>query len=155
VETTLADRAARRAVPFATIDRATDAVVGSTRFGNIEFWAWPPGNPHQRGAQLPDVVEIGWTWLAPSAQRTGINTEAKRLMLTHAFESWRVHRVSLMTDARNGRSRDAILRLGACFDGVLRASRVAADGAIRDTAAYSVLDAEWPDVKSALLARLR
>jgi RimJ/RimL family protein N-acetyltransferase len=151
----LADRAADRAVPFATIDRGTDEVVGSTRFGNIEFWAWPPGNPRQRGTHLPDVVEIGWTWLSGAAQRTGINTEAKLLMLTHAFEVWRVHRVSLMTDARNHRSRDAIARLGASFDGVLRAARVAADGGIRDTAAYSILDAEWPRVKAALLARLR
>ena len=151
----LADRAADRAVPFATIDRGTDEVVGSTRFGNIEFWAWPPGHPLQRGTHLPDVVEIGWTWLSRETQRTGINTEAKLLMLTHAFEAWRVHRVSLMTDARNHRSRDAIARLGASFDGVLRASRVAADGGIRDTAAYSILDAEWPRVKTALLNRLR
>jgi N-acetyltransferase len=151
----LADRAADRAVPFATIDRGTDEVVGSTRFGNIEFWAWPPGHPLQRGTHLPDVVEIGWTWLSRATQRTGINTEAKLLMLTHAFEVWRVHRVSLMTDARNHRSRDAIARLGASFDGVLRASRVAADGGIRDTAAYSILDAEWARVKAALLARLR
>ena len=129
--------------------------MGSTRFGNIEFWAWPPGNPRQRGTHLPDVVEIGWTWLSRPTQRTGINTEAKLLMLAHAFEVWRVHRVSLMTDARNQRSRDAIARLGASFDGVLRAARVAADGGIRDTAAYSILDAEWPRVKAALLARIR
>jgi RimJ/RimL family protein N-acetyltransferase len=100
-------------------------------------------------------VEIGGTWLAPSAQRTAINTEAKLLMLTHAFETWRVHRVSLKTDARNARSRAAILRLGARFDGVVRATRVAADHAIRDDAMYSILDAEWPAVKAALAARLR
>ena len=155
VSTALADRAAGRAYPFATIDRRADRVVGSTRFGNIEFWAWPEGSPHQRGADVPDVVEIGWTWLSPDVQRTGINTEAKLLMLTHAFETWRVHRVSLMTDARNTRSREAILRLGTKFDGVLRAARVASDGGIRDTAAYSILEVEWPAVRARLEAKLR
>lgn len=155
VEAALADHAAGRALPFATVAHDTGRVVGSTRFGNVEFWAWPQGNPHQRGAHLPDVVEIGWTWLAPDVQRSGINTEAKLLMLTHAFEVWRVHRVSLNTDARNTRSRDAILRLGARFDGVLRGARVASDGAIRDTAAYSILEAEWPEVKAGLTAKLR
>ncbi|MGH7356787.1 MAG: GNAT family N-acetyltransferase [Candidatus Rokuibacteriota bacterium] len=155
VEAASADHAAGRALPFATVARGAGRVVGSTRFGNVEFWDWPPGNRHQRGAHLPDVVEIGWTWLAPDVQRSGINTEAKLLMLTHAFEAWRVHRVSLNTDARNTRSRDAILRLGARFDGVLRGARVASDGAIRDTAAYSILEAEWPEVKARLAARLR
>jgi len=154
VETALAEQAARRAMPFATVDTA-GTVVGSTRFGNIEFWAWPPGNPHQRGAEVPDAVEIGWTWLAASAQRTAVNTEAKLLMLTHAFETWRVHRVALMTDARNARSRAAIVRLGAQADGVLRAQRPATDGGIRDTAAYSILEAEWPAVKARLRARLK
>lgn len=153
IETALREQDARRAVPFATIERATGRVVGSTRFGNIEFWTWPPGSPHQRGEHLPDVVEIGWTWLAADAQRTPVNTEAKLLMLAHAFETWRVHAVKLMTDARNARSRSAILRLGARLDGVLRVARVATDGAIRDTAAYSILDAEWPAVKARLQAR--
>jgi RimJ/RimL family protein N-acetyltransferase len=155
VERALEDQAAGRALPFATVDRRAGRVVGSTRFGHIEFWAWPPGNPYQRGEDRPDVVEVGWTWLASDVQRSGINTEAKLLMLTHAFEQWRVHRVSLMTDARNTRSREAILRLGARFDGVLRAARVASDGGIRDTAAYSILEAEWPEVKAGLRARLR
>jgi RimJ/RimL family protein N-acetyltransferase len=153
VETALAEQAARRAMPFATVD-ATGTVVGSTRFGNIEFWPWPPGNANQRGADVPDAVEIGWTWLAARAQRTAVNTEAKLLMLTHAFETWRVHRVSLMTDARNMRSRAAIARLGAHADGVLRAQRPATDGSIRDGAAYSILEAEWPAVKAGLRARL-
>jgi RimJ/RimL family protein N-acetyltransferase len=144
-----------RALPFATLDAASGRVVGSTRYLNVEFWAWPPGNPLQRGEDLPDVVEIGATWLAPAAQRTPINTEAKLLMLTHAFEVWRVHRVSLMTDARNTRSREAILRLGARFDGVIRAARVAVDGVIRDTAAFSIVEAEWPAVKAGLEAKLR
>jgi N-acetyltransferase len=150
----LAEQAAGRALPFATIDRARGAVVGCTRLFNIEFWPWPAGNPNQRGVDRPDVAEIGWTWLAASAQRTPINTEAKLLMLAHAFDVWRVHRVSLMTDARNQRSRNAILRLGARFDGVLRAARPASDGAIRDTAAFSILEAEWPAVRANLEARL-
>jgi len=112
------------------------------------------GNRHQRGPERPDVVEIGATWLAAAAQRTPINTEAKVLMLTHAFDHWRVHRVSLMTDARNQRSRDAIGRLGARFDGILRAARPASDGVIRDTAAFSILEAEWPAVRANLEARL-
>ena len=154
IETALAEQRATRSLPFATVDRASGRVIGSTRFLNIEFWTWPAGNRHQRGPERPDVVEIGATWLAASAQRTPINTEAKLLMLTHAFHHWRVHRVSLMTDARNQRSRQAILRLGARFDGVLRAARPASDGAIRDTAAFSILEEEWPAVRANLEARL-
>jgi RimJ/RimL family protein N-acetyltransferase len=154
VETALAEQEAGRSLPFATVDRARGVVVGSTRFLNIEFWPWPPGNANQRGGDRPDVVEIGATWLAAAAQRTPINSEAKLLMLAHAFDRWRVHRVSLMTDARNRRSRDAIMRLGARFDGVLRAARPASDGAIRDTAAFSILEAEWPAIRTRLQARL-
>jgi RimJ/RimL family protein N-acetyltransferase len=154
VESALADQDARRAMPFATVDRGTGRVVGSTRFGNVDFWGWPAGSPLQRGEQAPDVVEIGWTWLAADAQRTAINTEAKLLMLTHAFEAWRVHAVKLQTDARNMRSRNAIERLGARLDGVLRVNRVAADGGIRDTATYSILESEWPRVKANLQSRL-
>jgi len=154
IETALHDQDAGRSLPFATIARSTGRVVGSTRFLNIEFWTWPPGHALQRGLDVPDVVEIGATWLAADAQRTAINTEAKLLMLTHAFETWRVHRVSLMTDARNQRSRNAILRLGAQFDGVIRAARPAADWTIRDTAAFSILESEWPMVKGKLCARV-
>jgi len=142
-------------MPFVTVERGTGRVVGSTRFGNIEFWPWPAGNPLQRGADRPDVVEIGWTWLAAGAQRTAVNTEAKLLMLTHAFETWRVHGVRLQTDARNERSRNAILRIGARFDGVVRVSRVASDGIIRDTAVFSITEAEWPEARARLQARLR
>lgn len=154
VESALDEQEAMRSLPFATVDRARGVVVGSTRFLNIEFWPWPAGNANQRGADRPDVVEIGATWLAAAAQRTPINSEAKLLMLAHAFDRWRVHRVSLMTDARNQRSRDAITRLGARFDGVLRAARPASDGAIRDTAAFSILEAEWPAIRTRLQARL-
>jgi len=154
IESALADQTAGRALPFATVSRGSGQVVGCTRFGNIEFWPWPAGNVHQRGAERPDVVEIGWTWLAAAAQRTPLNTEAKLLMLTHAFEVWRVHAVKLNTDARNARSRAAIERIGARFDGVLRAHRPASDGGIRDTAAFSLLEAEWPAAKVRLRARL-
>ncbi len=141
--------------PFATVDRRTDAVVGSTRFLHIEYWKWPPGNPNQRGEEYPDALEIGWTWLTPAAQRTAINTEAKYLMLTHAFETFRVHRVQLITDSRNSRSRTAIERLGCKLDAVIRASRDGRDGIVRDTAIFSMLDSEWPGAKLALAAKLR
>ena len=154
IEAALRDQEAGRALPFATVAKATGRVVGSTRFGNIEFWAWPPASANQRGRDLPDVAEIGWTWLAADIQRTPVNTEAKLLMLAHAFEAWRVHRVSLMTDARNERSRNAILRIGARFDGVIRAQRAASDGGIRDTAAFSILETEWPMLKNQLQSRL-
>jgi len=154
IESALGDQAAGRTLPFATVSRASGQVVGSTRFGNIEFWPWPAGHVLQRGAERPDVVEIGWTWLAAATQRTPVNTEAKLLMLTHAFETWRVHAVKLNTDARNARSRAAIERIGARFDGVLRAHRPASDSGIRDTAAFSLLEAEWPGAKARLLARL-
>jgi N-acetyltransferase len=154
IESALADQAAGRALPFATVARASGRVVGSTRFGNIEFWSWPASSPQARRDGSPDVVEIGWTWLAADAQRTAINTEAKLIMLTHAFETWRVHAVKLNTDARNARSRAAIERIGARFDGVLRAHRPATDGGIRDTAAFSLLAAEWPAARARLQARL-
>jgi RimJ/RimL family protein N-acetyltransferase len=101
------------------------------------------------------VLEIGWTWYAERVQRTGVNTEAKLLLCTHAFETWLVRRVSWKTDARNARSRAAILRLGARFDGIRRAHKVSpSDGAARDTAFYSMLSQEWPTAKKALEARL-
>ena len=155
VSNVLAARDAGTAVPLATIDRRTGRVAGTTRFFDIQYWPWESGNPNQRGEDLPDALEIGYTWLAPSAQRTGINTEAKLLMLTHAFETWRVHRVRLTTDARNARSRAAIERLDMRLDGVLRAARNGFDGAIRDSAYYSLLDSEWPAAKQALSLRLR
>jgi N-acetyltransferase len=155
VETALAWQAEGTALPFATVDPATRKVVGSTRFFDLQFWSWEEGSTHQRGPDLPDALEIGHTWLAPHVQRTGINTEAKLLMLTHAFEVWRVHRVRLTTDALNERSRRAIERLGARLDGVLRGVRATEGDRIRDSAYYSILDSEWPDVKKALAARLR
>lgn len=155
VEAALAMQTAGTAVPFATIDRASGRVVGTTRFFDMQFWDWPPGSPNQRGEELPDALENGFTWLSPEMQRTGINTESKLLMLTHAFETWQVYRVRLVTDTRNERSRRAIERLGMRFDGVLRAARTAFDGGIRDSAYYSMLDSEWPEAKAALEKRLR
>jgi N-acetyltransferase len=128
--------------PFATVLAESGEVVGSTRFMDLQYWPVddrPPG--------VPVVAEIGATWLAPSAQRTPVNTEAKYLLLAHAFETWRVQRVSLKTDARNARSRAAIERIGARFDGVLRRFNPAADAGLRDAAFFSILDDEWPTVK--------
>jgi N-acetyltransferase len=143
-------REAGLAMPFATVRRSDDRVIGSTRFGNLEYWPWAAGNPHAKTDGTPDAAEIGWTWLEPGAQRSGINTEAKRLMLEHAFETWRVLRMTFKTDARNTRSRNAIERLGAKFDGVLRSHVPAADGGIRDSAYYSIIAAEWPEVRARL-----
>ena len=154
VEAALHEQAAGRALPFATVLRESGTVVGTTRFGNIEYWAWPPNNPNQRGVELPDAIEIGWTWLSASTQRTNVNTEAKLLMLRHAFETLRVHRVRLMTDRRNERSRRAIERVGGKLDGILRAHTPGTDGSIRDSAVYSIVEAEWPVVAAALEHRL-
>lgn len=154
VEIALAAQSQFLALPFATVDLARKRVVGSTRFGNCEYFVWPDGKP-RRPPHSPDAVEIGWTWLAPEAQRTGINSEAKFLMLAHAFERLCVARVNLRTDARNRRSRAAIERLGAHLDGVLRAHTPAYDGAgIRDTATYSILASEWPALKAQLARKL-
>ncbi len=151
----LREQAGGQALPFATIDPRTSRVVGATRFMRVQYWDWPPGNPNQRGPEFPDAAEIGGTWLAAEAQRTAINTEAKLLMMSHAFEVFRVHRVNLTTDARNQRSRRAIERLGCRFDGVLRAYKPGSDGTVRDTAWFSLREGEWPAAKAALAARLR
>jgi N-acetyltransferase len=154
VEVAMADRARGESMPFATCDARTGRVVGSTRFMNIERWTWKAATTLQRTPEHTDAIEIGSTWLAHDAQRTAINTHAKLLMLTHAFESWEVHRVTLKTDARNVRSRTAIARIGAKLDGVLRAHMPAFDGGVRDTAFYSIVRAEWPGVRAGLRARL-
>jgi RimJ/RimL family protein N-acetyltransferase len=154
LEVALAQAEANTALPFATVERARGTVVGSTRFWNLEYWSWPAGHPLRRQEGVPDAVEIGYSWLAPEAQRTAINTEAKLLMLAHAFETWQVHRVTIKTDVRNARSRAAIERLGARLDGVLRAATPASDGGIRDTAWYSLLASEWPEVRQRLTDRL-
>jgi RimJ/RimL family protein N-acetyltransferase len=154
IKTASAWRDAGTAVPFAIVGLNDATVIGSTRFWNIERWGWPQG--HLRHArQHPDACEIGYTWFARSAIRTGANTEAKLLMLTHAFESWRVLRVCFHTDARNDRSRAALERIGAKFEGILRSHRMAADFIPRDSVRYSIVAAEWPEVKQQLMSRLR
>jgi RimJ/RimL family protein N-acetyltransferase len=150
VETAMAWRAAGTAVPFAIVQVNDGVTLGSTRFWNLERWAWPQGHPlHGRG--VPDACEIGYTWLTRSALRTAANTEAKLLMLTHAFETWQVLRVCFHTDARNQRSRAALERIGGQFEGILRAHRMAADFIPRDSVRYSIVAAEWPAVKQRLL----
>jgi RimJ/RimL family protein N-acetyltransferase len=149
VESALAARAAGTAFPFAMVRAADGAVIGSTRFFDIERWLWPAGHPEAR-SERPDGCEIGYTWLAAEAVRTAANTEAKLLMLTQAFEAWGVKRVCFHTDARNERSRAALARIGAQFEGVLRAHRLAADLTPRDSARYSIIAPEWPHVKQRL-----
>jgi len=143
----LTERDAGRRLPFAILWQ--QRLVGSTSFLEIQRWRWPAGSTSQRDED-PDVVDIGATWLAASAQRTRCNSEAKLLMLTHAFDVWRVHRVALKTDERNARSRRAIERLGATLDGVRRADMPGQDGSVRNSAYYSIVRAEWPAVRAKL-----
>ena len=152
IETALAWREAGRALAFATIRIDGDVVVGSTRFFDLERWAWPEQHP-RHGRQHPDACEIGYTWLARSAIRTAVNTEAKLLMLTHAFETWGMLRVCLHTDARNEQSRAAMARIGGKFEGILRSHRMAFDFIARDSARFSIIAAEWPDVKRRLVEK--
>jgi RimJ/RimL family protein N-acetyltransferase len=152
VEKALALVERRQAVVFATC-LPSGELVGCTRLFDLQRWDWPGRDPRP-GEDVLDAAEIGFTWLAERAQRTAVNTEAKLLMLEHAFEAWRCFRVTLKTDERNERSRRAIERLGAHFDGILRAFQPAIDGAPRNTAYYTILAAEWPAVKAELLERL-
>jgi RimJ/RimL family protein N-acetyltransferase/GNAT superfamily N-acetyltransferase len=146
VETAIAARDDGTAVPFAVVRAADDTVIGSTRFFDLAWWPWPDG----RNRTGPDTCEIGYTWLSPSAIRTGANTEMKRLMLTQAFDVWQVQSVSLHTDAQNQRSRQAMERIGARFEGVLRAHRLGTDLRPRDSARFSVTADEWPAVRQHL-----
>ncbi|MFY9674171.1 MAG: GNAT family protein [Terriglobales bacterium] len=150
VATALAWQEAGSAVPFAIVRLGENDVIGSTRFFNLEYWAWPPGHL-SHGRSAPDACEIGYTWFSARAIRTPANTEAKLLMLTYAFETWKALRVCLHTDARNERSRAAIERIGGQFEGVLRSHRMAADFIARDSARYSIVVSEWPAVKDRLL----
>lgn len=136
VEAALDERRQGVSLPFATISKIDNKIVGSTRFGNID----PPNRK----------AEIGWTWINPKWQRTVINTEAKLLMLTHAFEIWKCVRVELKTDALNEKSRNAILRIGARQEGILRPHLITDTGRFRDTVYFSILDDEWPGVKQKL-----
>jgi N-acetyltransferase len=136
----LADQKAGRAVPFAVIERATGRAAGSTRFSNVD-------RANRR-------VEIGGTWLGRTWQRTGINTEAKLLMMAHAFEALGAIRVEFKTDAQNEQSRAALTRMGAVEEGYFRNHLVAADGRIRHSVWFSVVEADWPRVKRGLETRL-
>ena len=136
LETALDEQSKGRSLPFATLDRASGRVAGCTRFGNLE--------PAHR------KVEIGWTWVGRAFQRSHVNTEAKYLMMRHAFEVWSCVRVELKTNLLNRRSRDAMLRIGCVEEGVLRQHATSDQGVLRDTIYYSVLDREWPEVKARL-----
>jgi len=140
VETRLDHFAARLSVPWAIVDRRSERAVGITTYLNIE-----PANRR---------LEIGSTWLGRASQRTGINTEAKLLLLTHAFESLDCIAVEFRTHWHNLQSRAAVARLGAKQDGVLRNHKVWPDGTLRDTVVFSVIDGEWPTVKQSLVQRL-
>lgn len=136
----LAEQERGESLVFTTVERASNKIIGSTRFMNID-------RANRR-------VEIGSTWIAPAWQRTAINTEAKYLMLRHAFESWQCVRVELKTDGLNQKSRNAILRIGAKEEGTLRKHLLTWTGRYRDTIYFSILDSEWPEAKSKLEARL-
>ena len=157
VDKALAKRESGEHEPFVTWSVEEGRIVGSTRFYDLETWDWSvqPARPDslQRPGG-PDVASIGYTWLDPVVQRTPVNTEAKLLMLTHAFEVWGVWRVRIQTDVRNERSRAAIARLGFAFDGALRADKPGADNTVRDSAVYSLLLDEWPAQRDRLTARL-
>ncbi|MFI2644438.1 GNAT family N-acetyltransferase [Streptomyces sp. NPDC018610] len=156
VSAALDDQRTGWALPFVIRDRRRGEIVGSTRFLDLDYWSWPPSWPPGRTTPRPDAVptvaEIGSTWLSARAQGTGCNTEAKLLMLTHAFDVWGVLRVTLKTDCRNARSRAAIEKIGGRFEGVRRAHARAVDGSVRDTAYYSILSEEWPGVRERLHA---
>lgn len=141
IESALAEADSGIALPFVTIDKPSGSVVGSTRFGNID--------PANRRA------EIGWTWISPPFQRTYVNSEAKYLMLRHAFDVWDCVRVELKTDVLNEKSRAAMIRMGATEEGVLRRHILTYSGRFRDTIYYSILDHEWPAIRARLEARIR
>ncbi|MFF5333711.1 GNAT family N-acetyltransferase [Streptomyces sp. NPDC013181] len=149
IETQLGRAAEGRLVPYVQVDPASGRVIGATAFWEPRYWM---------GDDTPTAIEVGFTWLAASAQRTGVNTEAKYLLFRHAFEAWHVERVDLKTDARNARSRAAIESVGARFEGVLRNwSRSWAPGEghrLRDSAIFSVISDEWPAVRERLEARI-
>lgn len=141
VQIALNEQKSGSALPFVLMEKASGRIIGSTRYGNIE-------RVHHR-------LEIGWTWVARPWQRTPVNTEAKYLLLRHAFETLKCIRVELKTDSLNACSRAAILRIGAHEEGTFRNHMVTANGRIRHTVYFSIVDSEWPEVKSRLENRLR
>ncbi|MGB2643012.1 MAG: GNAT family protein [Candidatus Acidiferrum sp.] len=140
IATALDEQARGVSLPFALVEKSSDRAIGSTRYGNID-------RTHHR-------VEIGWTWVAPAWQRSAINTEAKYLLLRHAFETLGCIRVELKTDSLNERSRVAILRIGAREEGTFRNHMITASGRIRHTVYFSITDSEWPEVKARLQSRM-
>ena len=141
VEVALDEFKRKVSLPFVTIEKSSGKIVGSTRFGNIDA--------------KNRKTEIGWTWINPKWQRTSINTEAKLLMLSHAFETWKCVRVELKTDALNEKSRSAILRLGAKQEGILRNHLITDSGRFRDTVYFSIIENEWQTTKGNLQNKLR
>ena len=140
IETALNEQERCISLPFAIVEKATGRTIGSTRYGNID--------------RTPHRLEIGWTWVAREWQRTAVNTEAKYLLLRHAFETLGCMRVELKTDSLNERSRAAILRIGAREEGIFRNHMITASGRIRHTVYFSIIDCEWPAVKAGLEAKL-
>jgi N-acetyltransferase len=148
VERLVEDHANAKVLPFAQRRLDTGQLAGCTRFMEPRWW---------RGRRDPDEIEIGGTWLSATAQRSAVNTEAKYLLLSHAFEQWEVWRVAICTDEHNARSRASIERIGATFEGVLRNHRLRYNTATpepRNTAVYSITDSDWPAVKRSLEQRL-
>lgn len=141
IETALGEFERKVSLPFVTIEKSSGRIIGSTRFGNLDA-------AHRKS-------EIGWTWINLKWQRTVINTEAKLLMLTHAFETWKCVRVTLKTDVLNEKSKKAITRLGAKEEGVLRRHLITDAGRFRDTVYFSIIDSEWQTVKAGLQGKLR
>jgi RimJ/RimL family protein N-acetyltransferase len=140
IETALQEQERGISLPFAIVEKAAGRAIGSTRYGNID-------RTHHR-------VEIGWTWVAREWQRTAVNTEAKYLLLRHAFETLGCIRVELKTDSLNEKSRAAILRIGAQHEGIFRNHMITASGRIRHSAYYSIIESEWPAVKARLESKL-
>jgi RimJ/RimL family protein N-acetyltransferase len=140
IDTALEEQGRRVSLPFAIVEKASGRAIGSTRYGNID-------RTHHR-------VEIGWTWVARDWQRTAMNTEAKYLLLRHAFETLGCMRVELKTDSLNDRSRAAILRIGAREEGTFRNHMITASGRIRHTVYFSIIDSEWPALRARLEAKL-
>ena len=144
IESALTDQASGTALPFGLVQAGpgqSGPIIGCSRFGNISL----------RDRRL----EIGWTWVAPAWQRSSVNTEAKTLLLSHAFETLGAHRVELKTDFLNDKSRAAIARLGAQQEGIFRRHVITDTGRVRDTVYFSIIDSEWPAVKARLQALLR
>jgi len=140
VEIALKEFEQKTSLPFVTIEKSSNKIVGSTRFGNID--------------RKNLKTEIGWTWINPEWQRTFVNTEAKLMMLAHAFETWECVRVEFKTDALNEKSRNAILRIGAKEEGILRRHMITETGRYRDSVYFSIIDSEWEEVKANLQSKV-